>query len=72
MGDALFHYHCRESTHQQLYLFGVDGHEARNPITLYEREWAYCPSGLPVGHRWEHVAGVGLAELRRAGAEARA
>jgi hypothetical protein len=66
MGDALFRFCCRESTHQQLYLFGVDGHEARNPITWHEHGWAYCPSGLPEGHRWEHVPAISLAAIKRA------
>ena len=46
---------CRAADHQQLPLLEADASWAPNLLTFRDGAWAYCPSGKPDGHDWEHV-----------------
>jgi hypothetical protein len=60
---TLIHYFCRHPDHQKLARDPIDD-PAANPITLYEKEWAFCPSGAKQDHQWDRIDGLTVDELR--------
>lgn len=60
---TLIHYFCRHPDHQKLATDPMTD-PAANPITLNEKEWAFCPSGARGGHEWDRIDGLSVDELR--------
>ena len=48
---ALIQFRCRAIEHQSPAVLNV----TVSPITLHERQWAYCPLGVPDGHEWSEL-----------------
>jgi DNA-binding response OmpR family regulator len=63
---ALFQFVCRAAAHL------VTGERPKtsatsSPVTMHLGKWAYCTGGASVGHDWQAVDPVSLADLRRVG-----
>jgi hypothetical protein len=63
MPEPLIRFVCRTAAHQRAVLT-LDPAEPTSPVTLFQREWAYCPSGATDGHQWERIAGAAVQDIR--------
>ena len=59
MAGAVIRYVCRNKAHQHA------RSEVTSPVTLHDKEWAFCPAGFIGEHTWERIEGTTLDALRR-------
>jgi hypothetical protein len=61
---TLIQYICRNPEHQTLAHQDPMDDPSVNPITVYGKEWAFCPSGARAEHQWAPTGGMSVDELR--------
>ncbi|HEV8534943.1 MAG TPA: hypothetical protein VGR87_04380 [Candidatus Limnocylindria bacterium] len=64
MNEALVRYICRAPSHA---LTPKTPREAAttSPVTIHEKDWAFCPAGASTDHEWHPIEPTGLSGLKR-------